>query len=188
MLRLSSPSASVHRLALAAVLAFTFGASSCATHQNIAVAVHAVAYDTVDASATAPGFQIDGGIDVKGYGAEVAFTAYGPDFLVGVEQREYEDVDAREYWGGLRWMFGADTFSPYLMGKLRYGEGLEFTAGDSDEYIGWGAGGGFLVWATDVIFFDLNLMYEAVFQDIDAVGADVDLDGWVGTVGVGVAF
>lgn len=188
MLRLSFPIAPFRSFATAFVLALGFGASSCATHQNIAVAVHTVAYDTVDASPTAPGFELSGGIDVKGYGAEVAFTDYGPDFLVGIEQREYEDVDALEYWGGLRWVFCGGTFTPYAMGKLRYSDALELAAGDSDSYVGWGLGGGCLVWATDMIFFDLNVMYEALFQDVDAIGADVDLDGWVGTVGVGIAF
>ena len=129
-------------------------------------------------------------------GGSIAVTTYqaGKVAMLGWDEREYEDVDSTEFYAGLRFMLARTDVRPYLAAKVRYGLGLEFPSTaltsdfESDEFWGVGAGGGLMAFATDNLFFDLNLSYEDVFEDIDAEGVDVDLDGWVGTVGVGFAF
>ena len=154
-----------------------------------------VVFDDYEADASAGGTAIGSGdVELDGFGAEAVFFGRGPDLLLGWDDREYENVDSTEFYAGLRFPLARTDVRPYLAGKVRYGLGLEFpstaltTEFDSDEFWGWGAGGGVLAFVSDNLFFDFNLSYEDVFDDIDAEGVDVDLDGWVGTVGVGIAF
>jgi hypothetical protein len=182
-------------------LAFAALASACAVSQpaaspydraeigqRFAVAAHGVVYDDIEATPDVAGPPLESSVELDGWGLQAAFLGGGPDFLVGFDQREYEDVDATEWWAGLRYALGENKVRPYVLGKIRYGPGLELPGGDSDDYVGWAAGGGVMVWATDQIYFDANLAFEDVFTEIETPGTDLDLDGWVGMVGLGFAF
>jgi opacity protein-like surface antigen len=163
--------------------------------RGFAVLGRYAAFEDYEVDASAGGTAIGSDeIDLDGYGAEAIFLGSGPGFMLGWDEREYEDVDSTEFYAGVRFMLAPTDVRPYLAAKVRYGLGLEFPSTalspdfESDEFWGYGAGGGLMAFATDNLFFDLNLSYEDVFEDIDAEGVDVDLDGWVGTVGVGFAF
>ena len=165
------------------------------TSAGFGVLARYTAFEDYEVDASSGGSAIGSDeIDLDGYGAEALFLRSSPAFVLGWDEREYEDVDSTEFYAGLRFLLARTDLRPYLSAKLRYGKGLEFPstalspAFDSDEFWGWGAGGGLMAFVSDNVFFDLNLAYEDVFDDIDAEGVDVDLDGLVGTVGVGFAF
>jgi len=165
-------------------------ASSCVvvSEGHFGATLHTVGYDTTHADATAPGLGLDGAVDVEGVGVDVALMGHGADFLLGYENREYDDVEADEFWAGLRQTWDQGRFSPYILGKVRYSDGLELPGGDSESFVGWGLGIGVLIWATEHVYLDLNLVHEDLFQDADTPTGDIDLDGWVGTAGIGFAF
>jgi len=159
--------------------------------KNFSVEGRFMAFDDLEGEAEIGSVDLgEGDIDATGFGAEVAFLRAMPDIILGWDEREYDDdIDSTEFYAGARFRFGSDTLQPYLEAKVRYGLGLEFTDSiESEDFWGWSAGGGLLLWPTAALFIDLNLAWEDTFDDIEIEGVDLGIDGLVGTVGVGFAF
>ena len=132
---------------------------------------------------------------------ELAPTALGvqADFfrprtalLFGVERREYDGVDARtvQLFGGARYLFLHGRARPYVEGRVSYGLGLELPGGgESDAFLGLGLGLGGILRLTPHVHLDARVAYElAPDVDLDTPAGSVDLDGWIGTLGIGFTF
>jgi len=175
-----------HRLAFAFALAALV--TSCQSMDGLlSLEARAVVYDdnSVDDFDAATSFDEED-VDVSGYGAQAAFKTPILDVLGGVEFREYQDEDSPELQLGLRRrMFEIWRLHPYLEGNLRYGTGLD-NGVDEEDYAGWNAGLGALLDVTDHIFLNARLVYEST--EIELPGGDTDLDGVIGTLGVGWGF
>ena len=116
--------------------------------------------------ADAAGLNTAGDPDVDGWSAQldIGFSSFG--LVAGYSDREYgSSVNATEYYGGFRYWLGGSNKAGYLMGVGRYSEGLEFAAGNSDSYWGYGIGGGALTQMTENIFLDGRLMDELLLDD-----------------------
>lgn len=153
----------------------------------LSVEARAIVYDdsTVDDFDAATSFDEED-VDVSGFGAQAAFMTPLLDILGGLDQREYQDEDAPELNLGLRrrvlefW-----RLHPYIEGNARYGFGLDDGV-DEDDYAGWNAGVGALVDLTDHLFINARLIYETT--TIDLPDGDTDIDGVIGTLGLGYSF
>lgn len=142
-------------------------------------------YDDLDAD---PGGDVP--LD-EGYGLQLDMFSQDGGLYLGAQELEFENsgADAREWVLGGRRFLGENLVRLYLAGELRYGEGLEYPSGiESDNYMGWGAGGGVFVDLGNGIYLDGSLMYRGLFDDIEVGAAQADLSGLVGMVGVGIRF
>lgn len=139
--------------------------------------------------------EIDGGsqggvdssdIDVEGYGLHAAFMTPIIDVLGGLEQREYGDGDSPELVLGVRRRFlEIWRLRPFVEGNVRYGFELD-TGEASDDYFGWQLGLGLILDLTDHLFLNARVMYDRA--EIDTGAGTTDVDGLVGTLGIGWAF
>lgn len=122
--------------------------------------------------------------DLSGYGLHAAIMTGLVDVVGGIERRDFEDSDATELVVGLRKrLFGLWRLDTYIEANLRYG--FELDTGDvSEDYFGWNAGFGALVDLTDTIFLNFRVMYDTT--DLDVSSGSVDVDGLIGTIGIGV--
>ncbi len=127
----------------------------------------------------------DDDVDLKGYGGQVAFMTPIVDFLGAVEVRDYEDEDAKEAKLGLRrrilefW-----RLHPYIVADARFGFDLD-TGVEESDYTGWDGGIGALLDVTEHIFLDFKLVYEQTGDDIELPSETTQIDGVVGTLGLG---
>ncbi len=125
-------------------------------------------------------------IDLSGFGLHAALMSPIVDVVVGIDQREYENSDTPELDLGLRkrlidiWLLAA-----YIEANLRYGFDLD-TGDVSEDYFGYSAGFGALVDLNESLFLNFRVMYDTT--EIDSGIRDVDVDGLIGTVGIGIKF
>lgn len=147
-----------------------------------AIVYHDTSVDDVDAATSFD----ESDVDVSGYGGQAAFMTPIVDVVGGVEWREFQDEDVPELSIGLRRrFFELWKLHPYIEANLRYGSDLD-TGVDEDDYTGWNAGLGALLDVTDRLFLNARLMYEVT--PIDLPSGETDIDGVIGTLGVGLAF
>ncbi len=126
-------------------------------------------------------------VDVEGYGLHAAFMTPIVDLLGGVEQRTFEDEDSPELVLGVRRRFlEIWRVHPFVEGNVRYG--LDLDNGDtSEDYFGWQIGFGALLDITDHLFLNARVMWDTTSVDT-AGGGSTDVEGVVGTIGIGYAF
>ena len=125
-------------------------------------------------------------IDLTGYGLHAAVFTPIVDIVAGIEEREFDDFDSPELDVGLRKrLLSIWKFTAYVEANLRYGFDLD-TGDVSEDYFGWNAGFGALVNLTDRYFLNFRVVYDTT--EIDISSGDVDVDGVLATVGVGVKF
>ncbi|MEM9382600.1 MAG: hypothetical protein AAGB93_21790 [Planctomycetota bacterium] len=125
-------------------------------------------------------------IDVEGYGVHAAVMTPIIDVLGGLEQREYGNDDTPELVLGVRRRFlEVWRLRPFVEGNVRYGFELD-TGEASEDYFGWQVGLGLILDLTDHLFLNARLMYDRA--DIDTGSGSTDVDGLVGTLGIGWAF
>lgn len=125
-------------------------------------------------------------VDLTGYGLHAALMSPIVDVVVGIDQREYENSDTPELDVGLRkrlidiWLLAA-----YIEANVRYGFDLD-TGNVSEDYFGYSAGFGALVDLNESLFLNFRIMYDTT--DIEGGVRDIDVDGLIGTVGIGIKF
>ncbi len=125
-------------------------------------------------------------VDTSGYGGQVAFMTPIVDFVGGIDWREFQDEQVTELSLGLRrrvlefW-----RLHPYIEANIREGSGLD-TGDDETDYTGWNAGIGAILDVTENLFVNFRLMYEVT--PIDLPNGETDIDGIIGTLGVGFSF
>lgn len=125
-------------------------------------------------------------VDLSGYGVHAALMTGIVDVVGGIDQREFEDSDTPELNVGLRkrlinvWMLEA-----YVEGVLRYGVDLEQND-VSEDYFGYAAGFGALIDVGPNMFLNARVMWDTT--DIDAGITDIDVEGLIGTIGLGFRF
>lgn len=126
----------------------------------------------------------DADVDLEGYGVHAMIMTPVLDVIGGVDQRDYENDDAQELTLGLRKrVFEIWRLHPYIEASYRYGFDLD-TGQKSEDYTGYVYGAGVLVDLSDALFLNLR-----VVQDVTTVETgtgDKDIDGLVGTVGIGL--
>lgn len=127
-------------------------------------------------------------VDLTGYGLHAAIFTPIVDVLGGIEQREFEDSDTPELDLGVRKrLISIWKLTGYVEANLRYGFDLD-TGDISEDYFGWNAGFGALINLTDTYFLNLRVVYDTTEIDFDSGNVDVDVDGVIVTVGLGVKF
>lgn len=125
-------------------------------------------------------------VDLTGFGLHAALLSPIVDVVVGIDQREYEDSDTPELDVGLRKrLLSLWLLSAYIEANLRYGFDLD-TGTASDDYFGYSAGFGALVDLNESLFLNFRVMYDTT--DIEGGVRDIDVDGLIGTVGIGIKF
>jgi hypothetical protein len=164
-------------------------AASCQSMSEgvLGLEARAIVYDdnTVDDFDAATSFDEED-VDVSGFGGHAAFNTPILDILGGIDMREYQDEDAPEASLGLRRrMFEFWRLHPFIEGNARYGFGLDDGV-DEDDYTGWNAGVGALLDLTDHLYVNARLVYE--MTTIDLPDGDTDIDGVIGTLGLGFHF
>ncbi len=182
------------RLALFAALSAGFSLSCQSMSEGVlTVEGRALVLDDAEIDAIQNGsFNTDTDVDLKGYGAHVALMTPIVDILGGVDWREYGDADTPEIVLGVRRrIFELWRLHPYIEGNLRYGTDLEFSSATaastiSEDYTSWAAGVGAIVDLSSSWFVNVRLMYENT--PIETPAGEVDVDGLVGTLGLGISF
>ena len=167
-------------------LSAAFGSSSCVVIADGLVSVEgrAIVLDDQSAEPGDPLSNFDANdVEVQGYGAHLALSTPVVDVLGGVDRREYADEEANELTLGIRKRFLEFLrLHPYVEGNLRFTTDLETGVSEEDAF-GWSAGAGVLVDITDSLFLNVRLVYETT--EVDQAGGDTEIDGIVGTVGLG---
>ena len=163
--------------------------------QNLLVTYSRITTDRYDASGdlnNTNGFENDDEPDVDGWSVGLDLDLGGNlGASVAYSDREYgDDAEAEEWSGGLKYWLGGQN--SYLIGLVRYAEELELndvtSTMNGDSYWGYGIGTGITSQATENIFLDLRVVYEGLFDDI-SIGTDqIDLKGFVVSIGVGLLF
>ena len=129
----------------------------------------------------------DADVDVEGYGLHAAFMTPIVDLLGGVEQRKFEDEDSPELILGVRRRFlEIWRVHPFVEGNVRYGLDLD-NGQTSEDYFGWQIGFGALLDITDHLFLNARVMWDTTSVDV-AGGGSTDVEGMVGTIGIGYSF
>jgi len=146
-------------------------------------------YSADDATAAFPegaaGFVTSGDPDIDGWSLQLDLGSGGYSGVFGYDDREYGSVvNSTEFFGGVRMWLGGGSKAGYLMAVGRYSKGLEATRQDSEDYWGYGIGGGALTQMTDNIFLDGRMMYEGLIGDIELGADDIDLHGLVISLGI----
>ncbi|MFT6108619.1 MAG: hypothetical protein ACJA2W_001531 [Planctomycetota bacterium] len=122
-------------------------------------------------------------VDLTGYGIHAAFMTGIVDVVAGIDQREFDNSDTPEFDLGLRKrLIGIWKLQAYIEANLRYGFDLDVGA-VSDDYFGYSGGFGALVDVSESIFLNFRIMYDTTSLDVSS--GNVDVDGLIGTVGVG---
>ncbi|MEL6430766.1 MAG: hypothetical protein AAFU73_16960 [Planctomycetota bacterium] len=125
-------------------------------------------------------------VELTGYGAHLAVMTSVVDVVGGIDQREFEDSDTPELNVGLRKrLFDVAIVQGYVEGVLRYGFDLD-TQDVSEDYFGYSAGFGALIDLGESLFLNARVMYDST--SIDVGPEDVDVDGLIGTIGIGLRF
>ena len=133
----------------------------------------------------AAGFMTSGDPDIDGWSAQLDLGSGGYSGVLGYNDREYGSVvNSTEFFGGVRMWLGGGSKAGYLIAVGRYSKGLETNGPDSEDYWGYGIGGGALTQMTDNIFLDGRMMYEDLIGDIEIGANDVDLHGLVISLGI----
>lgn len=163
--------------------------------RTYALNVHVIATSLLDITGDVDQTPIDGdSAALDGWGGEAATLGKRFTWLIGFEERTLEaDVDFFEVYGGTKFNFDAPgPWAPYLISTIRYSQDLEFPtvpATASDDFFGWAAGGGVAYHATDRFFLDARVVYEGLFEDINArMGRDIGIAGVMVTIGAGFTF
>ena len=122
-------------------------------------------------------------VDLTGYGVHAAFMTGIVDVVAGVDQREFESSDTPELDLGLRKrLIGLWKLQAYVEANLRYGFDLK-TRNVSDDYFGYNMGFGALIDLNESMFLNFRVMYDTTSVDVGS--GNVDVDGLIGTVGLG---
>ena len=96
------------------------------------------------------------------------------------------DRDSPELDIGLRKrLFGIWKLQPYIEANWRYGFDLD-TQTRSEDYFGYNVGVGALIDINGTYFLNFRAMYDNT--SIDVTNGDVDVEGVIGTVGIGLKF
>ena len=136
-----------------------------------------------DADGRLSGLDVDD-IDLSGYGVHAALMTGIVDVVAGIEQREFEDSDTPELDIGLRKrIFGLWKLETFIEANLRYGIDLD-TQTRSDDYFGYNVGFGALLHINNTYFLNFRAMYDST--SVDVASGSVDVEGLIGTVGIGV--
>ncbi|HSG91205.1 MAG TPA: hypothetical protein VLA56_18450 [Pseudomonadales bacterium] len=172
-----------------ALLSCLFILGSCQSMSSgvLSLEARALVLDDVEIDSAQSGSSFDSDdVDIEGYGVHAALMTPIFDVLGGLERREFESEDAPELVVGLRRRFlEIWRFHPYVEGNLRYGFDLD-NGVTEDDYFGWQVGVGTLFDLTDTLFLNVRLMHEST--DVEqASGGSTDVDGLVGTIGIGLA-
>jgi len=165
------------------VIAIACGLGSCQVIPSLTLEARAIVVDDAEADL---GALTEEDVDVSGYGVHAAILTGLVDVVGGLERRDFEDSDATELDLGLRKrLFGLWRLDTYIEANLRYG--FDYDTGDvSEDYFGWNAGFGALVDLTDTLFLNFRVMYDTT--ELDVSSGDLDVDGMIGTVGIGIKF
>ncbi|QDV06247.1 hypothetical protein Poly30_17540 [Planctomycetes bacterium Poly30] len=170
---------------LIAVLTAASTLGSCQVIPSDILSVEARAIVVNDAEADLSGLGEED-VDLTGYGVHAAFMTGIVDVVAGIDQREFESSDTPELDLGLRKrLISLWKLQAYVEANLRYGFDLE-TRNVSEDYFGYNAGFGALVDLNDSMFLNFRVMYDTT--SVDAGPTDVDIDGLIGTVGLGFKF
>lgn len=165
-----------------ALLLLAAAASSCTLIPTDIVSVEARAIVVDDAEGDLDGLG-EADIDLTGYGLHVALMTPVVDVVAGIDQREFESSDTPELDLGLRKrLIDVWKLHLYIEANLRYGFDLD-TGAVSEDYFGYAAGFGALFDVTETLFINARIMYDTT--DIDTGITDVDVDGLIGTIGIG---
>lgn len=149
----------------------------------LSVEVRAIVIDDAEGNLSGIG---EDDVDLSGYGAHLAVMTGLVDIVGGIDQREFEDSDTPELNVGLRKrLLGLWLVEGYVEGLLRYGVDLD-TQAVSEDYFGYSAGFGALIDLGDSLFLNARIMYDSTSIDVGI--DDVDVDGLIGTIGIGVKF
>jgi opacity protein-like surface antigen len=170
------------------------GPAAYPREQRLLLTYYWLTVDQYDASGdldATTGFTNQNEPDVDGWDLQLDVRLDALNAVVGYSDREYGfTARADEYFGGLKWFVGSEN--TYFMAVGRYGPELDLTrAGvpmNGDAYFGYGVGGGVTSQMTENIFLDVKILYEDLFSDIDVGSSGLDLDGIVGSIGVGILF
>lgn len=162
-----------------------FGLGSCQLIPSDIITLEARAIVVDDAEGDLSGIGEED-VDLTGYGLHAAIMTGIVDIVGGIDQREFETSDTPELDVGLRKRFlQIWRLEAYVEGNLRYGFDLE-NGNTSEDYFGYQAGFGALIDLTDSLFINLRVMYDTT--SIDTSITDVDVDGLIGTIGLGLKF
>ncbi len=166
-------------------LAIACGLASCQVIPSDILSLEARAIVVDDAEGDISEISEDD-VDLSGYGAHVAIMTGLVDIVGGIERRDFDNSEATELDVGLRKrLFGLWRLDTYIEANLRYGFDLD-TGDVSEDYFGYNAGFGALVDLTDTLFLNFRVMYDTTSLDVSS--GSVDVDGLIGTVGVGIKF
>lgn len=158
------------------------GAASCQVIPSDILSVEARAIVVDDAEGDLSGLGEDD-VDLTGYGIHAAVLTGIVDVVAGIDQREFETSDSPELDVGLRKrLLGLWKLEAYVEANLRYGFDLD-TRDVSEDYFGWNAGFGALLDISESMFMNFRVMYDTT--DIDAGLTDIEVDGLIGTIGLG---
>lgn len=125
-------------------------------------------------------------VDLTGYGGHVALMTPILDIVGGVDYREYESSDTPEIVLGVRRRFLEFwRLHPFVEGNLRYGTDVDAST-LSEDYTAWAVGIGAMLDLTSNLFLNVRVMYETT--PIETPAGEVDVEGVLGTVGIGLSF
>ncbi len=123
-------------------------------------------------------------VELTGYGVHAAIMTGIVDVVAGIDQREFETNDTPELDIGLRKrLFGLWKLDTYIEANWRYGVDLE-TQTASEDYFGYNVGFGALLDIDGTYFLNFRAMYDST--SIDVAAGSVDVEGLIGTVGLGI--
>jgi hypothetical protein len=123
-------------------------------------------------------------VELTGYGVHAALMTGIVDVVAGIDQREFETNDTPELDIGLRKrLFGLWKLDTYIEANWRYGVDLE-TQTTSEDYFGYSVGFGALLDLDGTYFLNFRAMYDST--SIDVANTSVDVEGLIGTVGIGI--
>lgn len=175
----------LHRLTFAAAASAALLLGSCQVIPSDIISIEARAIVIDDAEADLSGLGEED-VDLTGYGVHAAIMTGIVDVVAGIDQREFETSDTPELDVGLRKrLIGIYKLEAYVEANLRYGFDLE-TQNVSEDYFGYNAGFGALLDVNETMFLNFRIMYDTT--SVDAGPTDVDIDGLIGTVGLGIRF
>jgi len=165
---------------------------------DIAVVGSYDVYQDVQSQSNGPSLDL-GSVEHEGYDAELwihdASSYPAVVFRLGGRYREYDELrsmSARELTGGIMLHTDDDDLALFVSARVRYGLGLEAEIGnnsiESDAYWAYSASGGLVLWFDDHLLLKAEIAYEDFLERIEVGTEDVRLEGWVGSVGVGLRF
>ncbi|MFT5052199.1 MAG: opacity protein-like surface antigen [Chlamydiales bacterium] len=159
------------------------------------LSIHGIANSQMDLSGSVSSIPVAGtDAGLQGYTVEAATIGKRINWLVGYSDRTLEEgVNFVEINGGaMLHLRSRGTWIPYLIGTLRYSQGLDFPtspASTSADFFGWAGGVGVRHHSTDRFFLDLRITYEGVLEDIDAgLTRNLNMQGLLATIGAGFSF